>query len=70
MAKKIKLEPCIFCPPEHQLSSNLSLWTLLGSNRHHCISCERCGAKGPIVEEENKKIALNLAAELWNKRFN
>lgn len=66
MAKKIQLEKCPWCPPTD--NSNLDLWLLLGSNRHYCISCSNCGCKGPIVEEENRKIAFRLASELWNAR--
>jgi len=69
MAKKITLKNCPFCPPKDNSIKNLSLWTLLGSNRHRCISCEKCGCKGPIIEEESIKFSFNLAAELWNERF-
>lgn len=69
MAKKIALKNCPFCTSKDNSVKNLSLWTILGSNRHHCISCEKCGCKGPIIDEENKKFALNIAAEAWNKRF-
>ncbi len=54
---------CPFCK-----STKTTFWTILGSLRHHQIKCDKCGAMGPLVENEHKKTAYKLALEAWNKR--
>ena len=62
---KINIEKCPWC----KTNKHLTVWKILGSSRHYCISCSKCGCKGPLkeFEDENNKTIFNTVVAAWNK---
>jgi transcription elongation factor Elf1 len=59
-----EMDNCPFCK-----SNRISFYDT-GKNREFCVRCEICGAKGPQVAEERKKITDEtraLSIREWNK---